>query len=335
MISPESISTTMATEIKATEEHLKLAHEIKALHKTLRETTRKIGRTKAWTEHLQSKSKLASYAQAMKQLAMEHWDSNNLKTAKRLSERSRIEWAIAYCRQYFTDQTTIANLRARESRLLIELDINDDNSSESATPNKQEKIALLDVGSCYNPFEKCPNFDVCAIDIAPATPTVYECDFLNVEIIENGQRLKLANDNVTKKITEFEENSFDVVVFSLLLEYLPTSEQRVKCCEKAYRLLRSEGILLIITPDSRHCGANARLMKTWRYTLSLMGFNRIKFEKLEHITCMAFRKCCRPEIGQRWARLHKEPYMEYCIEIPQDTNDSANHIEDNADAGVE
>lgn len=319
--------TTMATE-----EHLKLSNEIKAVHRTLRDSTRQIGRTKAWTEHLQSKAKLASYAQAMKQLAVEHWEANNLKAPKRSSQRSRIDWIIAYCRQYFHDGTMIASLRAREQRLLVELDIAcaDTESSTSPVTDKSGKIALLDVGSCYNPFEKCDDFEVCAIDIAPASESVHECDFLNVELCDQTDRLSQSDENEPQKITALAENSFDVIVFSLLLEYLPTSEQRVRCCEKAYKLLRTEGILLIITPDSRHCGANARLMKTWRYTLSLMGFNRIKYEKLEHITCMAFRKCSRPEIGERWARMHKEEYMEYCIEIPQDSN-GADERMDNAE----
>lgn len=308
----------------ASEEHLKLSGEIKTLHKTLRDATRKIGRTKAWTEHLQSKAKLASYAKAMKQLAVEHWEANNLKAAKHSTHRSRIDWAIAYCRQYFHDGTTIANLRAREQRLLAELDIPSAAAEPSTSPvtDHGEQIRLLDVGSCYNPFEKCSDFQVCAIDIAPATDSVYECDFLNVELCASTDRLRQVSDSEPNKISALAANAFDVIVFSLLLEYLPTSEQRVKCCEKAYKLLRTEGVLLIITPDSKHCGANARLMKTWRYTLSLMGFNRIKFEKLEHITCMAFRKCSRPEIGERWARMHKEEYMEYCIEIPQDSNAS-------------
>lgn len=304
----------------ASAEHLRLSDEIKKVHKILRRNSRRFGHAQAWTAHLQKKRKLASYAQSMKKLALEHWELNNSK----VSQRSRIEWTITYCRNYFTDHTVQTALRAREERILIQsnlpynpLELVEANA-KAAVRSDDERIVLLDVGSCYNPFGECADFDVCAVDIAPAVESVYRCDFLNADVVSNGERrFHLDTDG---QITAFEANAFDVVVFSLLLEYMPSSEQRVHCCEKAYQLLRREGILIIITPDSRHCGVNAPLMKTWRYTLSRMGFNRIRFEKLEHITCMVFRKCWIQEIGQRWSELHRQPYMEHRIEIPQDSN---------------
>lgn len=321
----------------ASEEHLRLSNEIKKVHKILRQNSRRIGHTQAWTAHLQKKRKLASYAQAMKKLALEHWEQNNSKAAQRLDQRSRIEWTIAYCRSYFTDPAVQTALRAREERILIQSST-PYNASEFLEANAKavgrsddERIVLLDVGSCYNPFGHCADFDVCAVDIAPAVETVYKCDFLNANVVANGERGFHVDDG---EITAFAENAFDVVVFSLLLEYMPTSEQRVHCCEKAYQLLKKEGILIIITPDSRHCGVNAPLMKTWRYTLSRIGFNRIRFEKLEHITCMVFRKCWTQDIGQRWSELHKQPYMEHRIEIPQDSN-AVEEEEDDEDSEAE
>ena len=35
--------------------------------------------------------------------------------------------------------------------------------------SENKKLNLLDVGSCYNPFQKYKEYDVLAIDIAPAT----------------------------------------------------------------------------------------------------------------------------------------------------------------------
>lgn len=329
----------------ATEEHLKLSHEIKTVHKHLRDKTKKFGAKHAWLEHLKSKSQLKSYATAMMELATNHWEPNDQKATthnlrrQQQQQRSRIMWSVNYCREYFQQTKTITALRDREQRLLHEL------KAETAAIKMEfeirmteEKIKLLDVGSCYNPFSKFEEFEVTAIDIAPATDDVIECDFLNVDVDVASSDAETSFVNNDNKLTILRENTYDAIIFSLLLEYMPASEQRICCCEKAYRLLKLEGILIIITPDSKHVGANAKLMKTWRYALALMGFSRVKYEKLEHITCMVFRKCIDDEVGKRWARLHKEPYMDYKIEIPQDfTADQMESDEDgfSCDSNIE
>lgn len=83
---------------------------------------------------------------------------------------------------------------------------------------------------------------------------------------------------------------FDVVVFCLLLEYIPSPKQRFLCCEKAYNLLKPNGLLCIITPDSKHQNANVHLYKLWKITLGFLGFSRVKYEKLTHFHGMVFRK---------------------------------------------
>lgn len=192
------------------------------------------------------------------------------------------------------------------------------------------RLRLLDVGSCYNPFAQfADRFDVTAVDIAPAGGTgVQQCDFLALRIESStddaGDEASQASTNDSPppppatSISSLPAGSFDAVVFSLLLEYMPTSEQRLQCCRNAYRLLRPEGILLIITPDSKHVGANARLMKTWRYALALVGLSRVRLEKLEHLTCMVFRRSVRAAVARRWALVHREAYMEEAMRIPQD-----------------
>lgn len=174
-----------------------------------------------------------------------------------------------------------------------------------------DTILLLDVGSCYNPFSTFTDFRVTAIDIAPASNDVYKCDFLHVGLSEKFE----TTDNEIKALPV---NTYHVVVFSLVLEYLPTAEQRLLFCENAYKLLITEGILVVITPDSKHANANTKFVKTWRYFLARLGFRRVKVEKLRHINCMVFRKCLRLEIAQRWAEIHNN-YKEYdFFAIPQD-----------------
>lgn len=83
---------------------------------------------------------------------------------------------------------------------------------------------------------------------------------------------------------------FDVIVFSLLLSYFPSAVQRWECCRKAHRLLRINGILLIVTPDSSHQNKNAAMMKSWKTGIETLGFVRWKYQKQTHLHCMAFRK---------------------------------------------
>lgn len=292
----------------ATEEHKKLATIIKDVHESLRVLSKEIGPSKAWECHLQQQDRLKEYAEAMFKLAS-IWENNSSNVD--LLARSRVKWTIDYCMSYFLADAVFLEKRAREQRLMESLEFE---TSQCKYHHETKNLRVLDVGSCFNPFKNMEYFDVTAIDLCPATETVYEGDFLKINIVPEDTKITSANG----KIQNLPENYFHCVVFSLLLEYIPSSEQRLLCCRKAYELLKFEGILIIITPDSQHVGKNAAIMKNWRYTLATMGFNRIKFEKLPHITCIVFRKSIDIRLPQRWAETHKEPYMSLTIDIPQD-----------------
>ena len=100
----------------------------------------------------------------------------------------------------------------------------------------------------------------------------------------------LQTDSEKCVLDSFPVESCHVVVFSLLLEYLPTSRQRVACCQRAWKLLFVDGLLLIVTPDSRQQHRNVRFTRDWRHTIESIGFARCRYEKLQHLHCMAFRK---------------------------------------------
>lgn len=93
-----------------------------------------------------------------------------------------------------------------------------------------------------------------------------------------------------KQVKILPSELFHVVVFSLLLSYFPSAFQRWECCRKAHQLLRPNGLLLIITPDSSHQNKNAAMMKSWKTGIESLGFVRWKYEKQTHLHCMAFRK---------------------------------------------
>lgn len=286
----------------ASPNHLELSDFIKSVHQNLREISKIIGSEHAWQKHCRDEENLRRYAYTMRELACKYWEQNIKSSAN-----SRILWTVDTCLNYFTNE--VVKFREKESDICFK--INCKCTEDLYNIQKVEKFKLLDVGSCYNPFKKFQTFEVTAIDISPATNEVFKCDFLSVKA---GDTLIVSDE----KLNELPKSYFDIVVFSLLLEYLPSSRQRLVCCEKAYELLKSEGLLIVITPDSNHVGANAKYMKSWRYVLAKMGFSRIKYEKLPHVHCMAFRKAINKAVTCRWAELHKYQQLFEEIYIPQD-----------------
>lgn len=210
----------------ATKEHLILSEQIKRVHKNLRKNAKKFGPTDAWKKHINNKDQLDAYSKAMKELATGFWDSN-LK-GKDMSHENRIEWSVQFCLSYFHDTTIRNHNREREKRIyeMLPESVQVELPTMLTDEDGQRTIRLLDVGSCYNPFKQYSNFTVTAIDISPACPDVHRCDFLNTPV--HHQKI-VGQDDSAFTITSC---SYDVVVFSLLLEYMPTSEQRLICCRK-------------------------------------------------------------------------------------------------------
>ncbi|KAG6456070.1 S-adenosylmethionine sensor upstream of mTORC1 [Manduca sexta] len=302
----------------ASEEHQRLSQYVKDVHSALRRSTLKLGAEKAWQKHCENKEKLASYAKCMQTLATAHWEQN---IADDLSKaNSRIKWTVDLCNDYFVN-LFYEYYREKDYDVAKKLNLTLD-TIESFS----ETLKFIDVGSCYNPFKQYPFLDVFAIDLCPANDSVFQCDFLQVPV---GDKTVVGNSQVT----QLEQCSFDVVAFCFFLEYLPSSQLRINACEKAYDILKPGGLLVISTPDSKHVGANSKIMKCWRYSLALMGFSRIKYEKFKYMHCMAFRKSLHPNIAKRWAYLYKEANMEYEINIPQDFNKDDDYVDLNAPSG--
>lgn len=290
----------------ASAEHLELSNLIKQVHDNLRKKSKLLGIENAWRSHCSDENTLKTYARSMQELATNYWETNNKVKTK---AKSRLEWTFDNCITYFYEDIHIVRLKEEQIAFKLNLTINPTQIMQ--TP--ETKLKLLDVGSCYNPFSDFKQFEVYPIDIAPANKDVYKCDFLTVSV---GYEL----NHSSNVITGLPENYFDIIVFSLLLEYFPTPEQRLLCCRKAYNLLKTEGLLIIISPDSSHVGVNAQLMKSWRFILAQMGYSRVKYEKLLHIHCMAFRKCYDKAISKRWADIYAGQQIYKEMYIPQDFN---------------
>ena len=100
------------------------------------------------------------------------------------------------------------------------------------------------------------------------------CDFLSIDIVDREIDSGLALPGTTSSSPEMSRDSFNVVVFSLLLSYLPCTEQRLKCCVNAHQVLQPHGLLLVVSPDSSHQNRHAALMKQWKHCIEDIGFHR-------------------------------------------------------------
>ena len=143
-------------------------------------------------------------------------------------------------------------------------------------------------------------------------------------------------EKLSNPIESLPLSSFHVVVFSLLLEYLPCPKQRWKCCRNAHKLLATNGLLVVMTPDSHHVGKNAKMMKSWKAAIESIGFRRWRYEKMEHIHCMAFRKVEEEgsSEGDRMVVGDKSG-VDYAqmLYIPQDYNDGDRQREEKKAVG--
>jgi hypothetical protein len=287
------------------EKQKELASIIKGIHHELRVDTEKHGSEVAWKCHLENKEKLDLYAKTMKSLSENHWKN------KSTTNGDRIEWIIKYTESYFQSEQ-MKDQRSKDLEIIDKIK-SEGNVIETfeINDNCYDKLKVIDVGSCANFFKKHERFDILPIDIAPSTSDVYYCDFTSATLSET---LTIED----KSIKSLPKNHFHVAIFCLLLEYLPTSEMRVSCCERAYEVLAPEGILIIITPDSSHAGKNAQKIKMWKFVLAKLGFKRIALEKMKNLNCMVFRKSISKDISKRWATLNEHNFPNAKLEIPQD-----------------
>jgi len=257
---------------------------IKSLHADLRlEAQNNIDDSEQiWDNHVKDGS-LAEYSSAMHQLATQHW-----KTSE---GSSRISWVTDQVKKFFFRgdrkkwKTKIESFKTGHGQ-----PESNQPSCDAEPVENSNNYHLLDVGSCYNPFaeefREDSRIKVTAIDLQPSQDTldtVMKCDFYRVPV---GDCFQVSGNEVTS----LKRGAFDVVVFCLLLEYLPLPKMRHRVCLKARDSLSDWGLLLIVTPDSSHQGKNETQMKAWRLALINMGLIRICTEKLPHARCLGFIK---------------------------------------------
>ncbi|CAF1355368.1 unnamed protein product [Rotaria sordida] len=273
-------------------EQLNLADSIKKVHQQLRHDVNQTPEAAEtiWNTHVANIDKLNEYAKSMRQLAEHHW-------AEKSHGQTRLTWCYETIKDYFNGNEISGLERkcARDKRKQIHTDI-----CESCQTRIQQRITrprVLDVGSCYNAFSSFNDLETIAIDIAPADESVHRIDFLRLP-----------------QPPLISIHSFDAIIFSLVLDYLPTCRQRLSACLIAHQLLTCLGLLLIVEPDSI---LRENRQKSWRQALNSIGFSLISYIKVKNLYCMAFRK-----IVQQVIIINEDEYekISQLFNISQDNN---------------
>ena len=124
---------------------------------------------KVWREHVQDGTSLASYSEAMRALATGPWKEGGTAC-------DRIGWCVQTCSEYVDrrlEELLMKDLRrmSHDAATVVEHSLLPSSSSSVRAlvqSLRERPLRLLDVGSCYNPFLSFRQFQVTAIDIAPA-----------------------------------------------------------------------------------------------------------------------------------------------------------------------
>ncbi|XP_049511435.1 S-adenosylmethionine sensor upstream of mTORC1 [Dermacentor silvarum] len=141
------------------EEHQELVAVIRSVHEKLRLDYQTNGDgDRVWKDHCEDIEMRSKYAESMLQLATSIWPY-----------KDRIEWCYHTMREYFFGDGLEHSLRRHYRKMGLPCSESILEQAREVLELAEEKVRLLDVGSCYNPFSAYTDIDALAIDLTPAT----------------------------------------------------------------------------------------------------------------------------------------------------------------------
>lgn len=158
-------------------------------------------------------------------------------------------------------------------------------------PPREPPVSLLDVGSCTNPFLRFPYLvEPVALDLRPSDGAegVIQADFFEVPILEpeEGERPRGKEGVIMSKDGRIEgivAGSFDVVVLSLVLSYVPDARKRAEMVARARRCLRDDrGLLIVVEVGSVLASSSwyqGDAASDWSHAIETAGFYTKRFEE--------------------------------------------------------
>ena len=228
--------------------------------------------------------------------------------------KSGNRWMSSYAEKYFYNN----GAEQAYYKLQKKLGIYKKNDIKEVYKKSKCQHTLIDIGSCYNPFDSLENFNVIAIDLHPApSSNVYQCNFLDLNIGPSSSDLitlpeQIAEDDLScdakniplskYKLIQLPGEIGDVCCLSLVLSFLPSPTMRYQMVQKARLLLKTPcnsdynqdyddltmkgGLLLIVEKESiisaskklKNSGIN--LIEHWKKVIESIGFVLIYYKLL-------------------------------------------------------
>ena len=289
---------------------------IRSHHRFLREQSKLHGVKRAWSETASSgtgSERLRSYARAMKAIATKPFAQQG------------IMWTVERMVAHFAASPSVTPIQTLQGSQKA--------GDDSVCPRHRRRVKLLDIGSCFNPYRLVPRdhlqnieLDVVALDLCPAHESVFECDFLELQVGAAGSEAVVLPPRLPppvassasvpsvscERLMQLAAGDFDVVTICLVLSYLPSPRQRAAMLRKAIRLLRRQsvsslppaientreqatavpGLLLILTPHSvqrQRCPhTNQPMLQLWQKSIEQMGMRRIRHDELSAVYALAY-----------------------------------------------
>lgn len=158
-------------------------------------------------------------------------------------------------------------------------------------------IRMLDVGSCYNPFERIMPHTVAvtAVDLCPAVPSVLRCDWLQVDFGDSWNVVAPTDAAPSTEVVPcggtvrtLPQSSFHAVVMCYMLSFLPTAGLRWTACMQALRALAPNGLLVIMEP--RRGAQRKQWPQRWAAALRCGGFAPLRVHFMASTAVLAMRK---------------------------------------------
>jgi len=166
-------------------------------------------------------------------------------------------------------------------------------TSPSATFSATHRIRLLDVGSLSNHYLPYSDLiDCTAIDLNPQHPSVKKMDFFDMPVPRSNRTASISESGSSQN-GDGDDGLYDVVVLSLVLNFVGDRSKRGLMIQRSLKLLRSDGVgrLFIILPAA--CLRNSRWINHERFVTKCMkplGATLGECKYTRKLACMEFIK---------------------------------------------
>eukprot|EP00698_Gefionella_okellyi_P013094 TRINITY_DN3564_c0_g1_i2.p1 TRINITY_DN3564_c0_g1~~TRINITY_DN3564_c0_g1_i2.p1 ORF type:complete len:184 (-),score=26.74 TRINITY_DN3564_c0_g1_i2:292-843(-) len=136
-------------------------------------------------------------------------------------------------------------------------------------------VSVLDVGALTNHYLPYQSWiKSTAIDLEPRHPTVRRCDFFDFPVVES---------------------QFDVIVLSLVLNFVPRHSMRGEMLVRCRTMLKANGFLFLILPLA--CVSNSRFLtrESFQHLMTGLHFELVSVKESRKLVYYMFKLPLKPD----------------------------------------